>query len=223
LLAWDVLRPLGGEVREVSALAAGGAELLGPADALTLTGKFESGALFQLLFTPGDVPTAKLVVRGEKGRAELLQPAGPFGPAELRWTGAGGEQKEAWPAWDPWPALAAAVDEALKPGARSAGAAATWADALRGMEIFEAVRASVRRRRLIALSYETATEEANFKSTMTAAGCLLLLALMVLFFTAPFVPGLKYVFLPLLLLFLGLQLFRWIIPAPPDRARDDKG
>jgi hypothetical protein len=92
------------------------------------------------------------------------------------------------------------------------------------LEIFDAVRTSVRRRRVVPLDYESASEESNFKSTMTAMGCSLLLVLMGLFFAMPLVPGLKYVFLPLLILFLGLQLFRWVVPKkePIGRAESSR-
>src|SRR5262249_34575625 len=84
LPGWDVLRALGGEVAEVSALT-GGEEWL-PSEPLLLTGRFERGALFRSTFLPGRADAnCRLALVGALGQAELLFPKGWRGAAHLKW------------------------------------------------------------------------------------------------------------------------------------------
>jgi hypothetical protein len=68
------------------------------------------------------------------------------------------------------------------------------------------------------LQYEEMTETASFKSTMTALGCGILLLVpavlsVLLVLGWPLGPWSLILILPLLLIFLGLQTLRWIVPA----------
>jgi predicted dehydrogenase len=209
LSVWDGLRQLQGEIREVSVLTAAG-EGLQPGEQTTLTGRFARGALFHLLMTPsGESQSCRWLVRGEGGTAELIMAQGPYGLAQLHCQTPSGEIVESFAAWDPWQRLAEVVEDCMlrKPQPM------TWLDETRCLELFDAARTSARRRRVVPMDYEASSEEANFKSTMTAVGCGLLLVLLVLFFAMPLIPGLKYVFLPLLVLFLAMQLLRWLVPS----------
>ena len=209
LSMWDGLRRLQGDIREVSVLTAGG-EALTPAESATLSGRFSSGPMIHVMVAPNAATTTcRWLVRGENGQAELSMPDGPFGRAELRYPSPGGERVESLAPWNPWQRLVEIVRDALD----RKSPPLSWLDETRCLELFDAARTSARRRRVVPLDYESSTEEANFKSTMTAVGCGLLLLLAVLFFAMPFTPGLKYVFLPLLVVFLLLQLFRWVVPA----------
>jgi hypothetical protein len=207
LTLWDGLRWIGGEVQEVAALGTQKEELEA-GEPLTVTGRFEQGALLQVLLKPGDGPRGRLLVRGEQGQAELFWPQGVTGPSRLQYRTAAGEHAEEWPAWSPWPALAAVFQGNLEGLPQPLG----WLDGTRCLELFEATRRSSKRRKVVPLVYEESTEAENFKGTMTALGCGLLLVVMVLFFATPFVPWVKYAVLPLLVLFLALQLLRWIVP-----------
>jgi predicted dehydrogenase len=81
---WDVLRALGGEVVEVSALAP--REELTTEEPVLLTGRFERGLLFQWALLPyQSEPRWRVVAVGSHGRAELLFPVGGRGPAFLSW------------------------------------------------------------------------------------------------------------------------------------------
>jgi predicted dehydrogenase len=213
LTAWDGMRRLGGEIHEVSTLNASGAALEA-SEQVTLNGRFSAGALFHLLINPlsGEASRpagCRWLVRGDQGQAELQMPKGPFGRAELSYAALEGERHESFPPWNLWQRLVEILHGSLdrKPQPLS------WVDETRCLELFDAARASARRRRVVPLDYEASSEEANFKSTMTALGCGLLLMLVVLFFAMPLVPGLKYIFLPLLVVFLLLQLFRWVVPS----------
>jgi predicted dehydrogenase len=215
LTVWDGLRWLGGEIHEIAALASQ-TEELAPNQPASLTGRFEEGALLQLLLTQGgDAPHGRLLVRGTLGQAELWWPQGITGPSQLRYRKGVEEQMEGWPAWDPWPALAAVFQGQLAGRPQPL----TWQDATRCLELFEAARRSSRRRRVVPLTYAEATEAENFKGTMAAVGCGLLLVVLVLFLATPLVPWLKYAILPLLLLFLVLQLLRWIVPGEEPKGQ----
>ncbi len=103
-----------------------------------------------------------------------------------------------------------------------------WQNASRGVEVLEALEKSLRKRRLVHLSYEGRGEEEAFKGTMASLGCGLLLALMLLTVVAGI--GLKlakeqgldrlaallakipHVALGLMIVFLLMQLLRVVIP-----------
>ncbi len=266
---WDVLRVLGGEIAEVSALAP--REELTLDEPVLLTGRFERGLLFQGAFLSyQSEPRWRLVAIGSHGRAELLFPVGPRGPAFLSWTEANGQfHEEAWEAWDPWPVLvelfeAAAQSSPPRPGTpgrgvgaegplaplaprgrgvggegfsraplapdpspRSTGARGdqvrlTWQDAVRCLELDDAARRSIQRRRSSTLDYQEASEEVGFKGTMTLLGCGLIWLTIAIVILAIWFPQARWAILPLLVIFLGLQAFRWIVPrARPGSSRED--
>ncbi len=216
---WDSLRCVGGEIQEVSALAAGSEEPR-PIDPLTLTGRFQQGALLQVFLAPNaETERGKFVLRGDRGEAELSWTASLFGPTTTR-HGSGSEQaEETLPESDRWQALAEVVQGYLegKPQPLS------WLDETRSLELFDAARRSLKRRKVVSLLYEEFSETGNFKSAMASLGCgLLLLVVLLVFFVAPWVPKdwagwFLYPVLALLLVFLGMQFLRWIVPAEKPR------
>ncbi|HEV3263651.1 MAG TPA: hypothetical protein VG013_42845 [Gemmataceae bacterium] len=226
LPGWDVLRAVGGEIGEVSAYAA--AEHATPDDLVLLAGRFERGGLFQMSLIPGrPEPRWRLAVLGTGGEAELAFAGGWPGPAVLRWHDQSGEvREETWDAWDPWPTLvqvfesAAAQATTAKPGSRL-----TWQDAVRALELDDAARRSIERRRTSALDYQEVSEEVGFKGTMTLVGCGLIWVMLLLWILSRWFRPLAWVILPLLVIFLGLQLLRWVIPAnrPPAPEERDNG
>jgi myo-inositol 2-dehydrogenase/D-chiro-inositol 1-dehydrogenase len=207
---WDALRFLAGEVKEVSALGIDG-DTLNPSDPLTLTGRFESGVIFQVLLRQAGAN--KLTLRGADGEATLMLAH----PAELHWRI--GEQHHQL-SWDgqPWPDFIREFENAVdgKPTKLA------WLDGTRCLELFEAVRQSVKRRRVIPMQYEEFSEGANFKTVMTTLGCLTLILVLVLFVIllavgAPLAPWSLYLLLPLLLLFIVLQALGWLVPRGDQR------
>jgi hypothetical protein len=93
----------------------------------------------------------------------------------------------------------------------------TWQDAIRCLELDDAARRSVQHRRVSTLEYPEATEEVGFKGTMTLVGCgLLLTSVLVLVLSRLFPSRVWWVIVPVFLLFLGLQLLRWLIPSTRD-------
>jgi len=241
LPGWEVLRRLAGEIGEVTAFAE--REELSPGSPVFVSGRFEAGGLFQTTLLPleaGD--SLGVTVGGARGRAELLMPQGWAGPALLTWRDEAGElHEEAWQRWDPWPALVAELEAAValsrKPSEERASArpAITWQDAVRGLELDDAARRSVERRRSSVLEYQEASEEVGFKGTMTLVGCLVvwLLPLVLLatrlipavgWVELPggrwiYVPHVSWLIVPALAIFLGLQLLRYLIPKHPPASK----
>jgi predicted dehydrogenase len=193
---WDVLRALGGEIKEVSAFAE--SEEIRQSETSLVGGRFEHSGLFQMTFLAGD-EECLLVVNGSKGRAELYFPQGCRGPAFLSGQTQNGELKEeAWQDWDPWSPLVSLLDNALA-ASRSNGSAtgprveavsatsssgsmpaSRWEDEIRCLELDDATRRSIERRRSSLLDYQEASEEVGFKGTMTLVGCAMMWGLLAL-------------------------------------------
>jgi predicted dehydrogenase len=221
LPGWDVLRRVGGEVAEVSAFAA--AEEVTAEAPLLLAGRFEAGGLFQVALVPQQSePRWRLTLVAGFSRAELTFPLGWPGPARLTWQDETGTPREqSWEGWNPWPALVEAFEAALAlpkggNGEESSKAPLSWRDEVRCLELDDAARRSVARRRTSTLEYQTATEEASFKGTMTLFGCALLWASLALLILSVWVPWLGWLIAPLFGVFLLLQLLRWALPARPE-------
>lgn len=203
---WDLLRRVRGEVAEVLALASG--EEADPAAPLLIAGRFEVGGLFQMTFLQGR-PEVKVRLHGSRGQALLSFCDGLSGPAQLTWTEGDQPRVESWENDSPWPSLVEAFEAALS---TAPARGPTWQDEVRALELDDAVRRSVAHRRASLLEYPEATEEVSFKGTMTLVGCGLLWGLVLLLILSRWLPWLGWVVLPLLVVFLALQLLRWILP-----------
>jgi predicted dehydrogenase len=210
---WDILRRLGGEIQEVSAFAEG--EELREGEPILLAGRFEQGGLFQATLLPHQrQPSWRLTAIGTSGRVELLFPLGWNGPAYLDWRDADGEpHEEYWERWDPWPVLIEMFERAVEPSAASEKQPRlSWQDTIRALELDDAARRSVARRRSSLLEYPEATEEVGFKGTMTLVGCSLVWGMLLLLILSRWWPMLGWLIVPLIVVFLGLQLLRYVIP-----------
>ncbi len=204
---WDVLRTLGGEIAEVSAFAA--QEYVEPGEPVLLAGRFERGGLFQITLVPAPSGRCwRLRMFSQTGQAELHFPDGWSGPACLTWS----EGSEKWEAWHPWPALVEAFDRAASGGTPMAHPDPNWQDATRCLELDDAARRSLERRRTSLLDYQEVSEEVGFKGTMTLVGCGLLWCLLLLAILSAWFPKVGWLILPVLGVFLVLQLLRWVIP-----------
>jgi predicted dehydrogenase len=237
---WEVLRLLGGEIDEVSGFAEG--DEVKPGAPVLLAGRFVRGGLFQLTLLPRQPEGSwRLTAFGHAGRAELYLPQGWQGPTFLNYPGQDGqEREESWEAWDPWPALIAAFEAVAKvyPGravppreqqaitprtpARvesSPPTGPTWQDAVRGLELDDAAQRSIEKRRSSPLEYRVGGEEASFKGMMTLVGCSLVWGILLLLILSAWVPAARWLIAPLLIVFLTLQLLRYIIPQRPGPDR----
>jgi predicted dehydrogenase len=121
LPGWDVLRALGGEIVELSALAA--ADEVSEKEPVLLSGCFERGALFQAALLPRQAQERwRLTVIASSGAIELDFPEGWPGAARLSYVDAAGvERLESFESWNPWPTLVEALEASLtgKSGARA--------------------------------------------------------------------------------------------------------
>jgi predicted dehydrogenase len=243
LPGWDRLRVLGGEIAVVSALAP--QEDLEPGQPLLLSGVFERGHLFEVSLLPaGPQPRWRATVTGERDRAELLFPVGWQGPAFLTWRDRPGESHEEYfPTWDPWPPLVLAFEAALGGKQARNGERAThitehsvlstqfasdpqpgppssllpsWQDVIRALELDDAARRSVAKRRAGTLEYPEPSEETGFKSTMTLLGCGMLWVILLLLLLSFWKPWLGWFIVPVLVVFLLLQGLRWFARRSPD-------
>jgi predicted dehydrogenase len=242
LPGWDVLRALGGEAAEVCGFAAD-EELTADRPAL-LAGRFVQGGLFRTALLPARPgPRWRLNVVGARGEAELLFPVGVRGPAFLGWRDdAGGWREESWEPFDPWSALVERFEAALGPHRKplspsektafsrtpEAGPAAappeaggadgpSWQDEVRCLELDDAARRSVQRRRASAMEYPEPSEEVGFKGAMTLVGCGVLWVCLLLLIASRWVPWVGWLAAPVLFVFLVLQLLRWVIPSRDER------
>lgn len=107
---------------------------------------------------------------------------------------------------------AARLSHPVTPSPRQPVMQPSWQDAIRCLELDDAARRSVERRRASALEYQDATEEASFKGTMTLVGCGLVWVSLVLLILSAWAPWAGWFIIPVLAVFLVLQLLRWVVP-----------
>ncbi|MBI3409073.1 MAG: Gfo/Idh/MocA family oxidoreductase [Planctomycetes bacterium] len=230
LPGWDVFRVLGGEIGEI--LAVSGREELTAGVPLLLNGRFVRGGLFQATYLPHQAESRwRLALVGPTGRAELLFSEGWPGPSRLSYVDENGQERvEEWPAFHPWAPMVEAMEESLRLLPRSStkrdiGATAGdtlvqrrlgWLDEVRALELDDAVRRSIARRRASTLDFQEVTEEAGFKGTMTLVGCGLLWMSVMLLILSAWVPWLGWLIAPVFAIFLVMQLLRWVMPAKDE-------
>jgi predicted dehydrogenase len=206
---WNILRTVGGEIQEVSAFAEH--EELREGEPVLVAGRFEQGGLFQLTLSPHErAPAWRLTLVGSAGRAELHFPLGWNGPSYLDWCDEHGESREEyWERWDPWPVLVEMFEQIAEQRTKPR---LSWQDAIRGLELDDAARRSVERRRSSLLEYPEATEEVGFKGTMTLVGCGLVWAVLLMMILSVWWPKVGWLIVPLLVVFLALQFLRYFLP-----------
>ena len=232
---WDILRIIGGEIQEVSAFAE--QEELREGEPVLVAGRFEQSGLFHVSLLPRQQQSSwRLTAIGSDGRVELLFPLGWNGPAILDWRDADGEpHEEYWQRWDPWPVLIETFEQLLAgwdrrlAGRRRLAPRQSWQDAIRALELDDAARRGVEKRRSSVLEYQEATEEVGFKGTMTLVGCSLIWMMLLLLILTLWLPKdiLKsrflgwpifgWMFVLPLVVFLGLQLLRYIVPKQREK------
>lgn len=232
LPGWDILRTLLGEVAEIAAFA-GGEEIV-PDQPVPLSGRSEKGVLFRTLFTPNE-KQAQLHIScvGASGRATLSFDSGWPAPAVLRWSSdEGATGSEVWRQVDVWAGVIEEFERrANKPLKQNVAGSPpppderrsqlSWQTETRCLELDDATRRSVERRRAILLEYPEASEEVGFKGTMTLVGCVVLWGILGVFMFSLWIPWLQWTIVPVLLIFLGMQSFRWLARREPATIQQD--
>jgi len=226
LSGWEWLRGIGGEIVDLSVYAE--AEELSDELPLFISGKFEKGGIFQSIYYPR-APEERQVLywQGTSGRAEVQVLPSGGSAARLRWwIKDQPPQERTWDAIDRWQPLVKVFEAAIEewrrspvispagsePDQKGRGVYPSWQDEIRILEIEDAARRSVAHHRTVNLEYPEATEEAGFKGTMTLVGCGLLWGLILLLVLSRWLPWLGWVVIPLIIVFLALQLLRWVVP-----------
>ena len=97
----------------------------------------------------------------------------------------------------------------------------SWQTETRCLELDDATRRSVERRRAILLEYPEASEEVGFKGTMTLVGCVVLWGILGVFMISLWIPWVQWTIVPILLIFLGMQSFRWLARREPPPIQQD--
>ncbi len=220
----DLLRQLFGEQTRLAALGVserveGAASDLNADFAnlgLQLSGP--SGVAIRWLLVPGETSELRgeLTVRASGGKAHLILPEAAEAPATLHWHAPSGSQ-----ALEQRADIYRAALNALAQAIAGEQVGPSWIDGCRSVELADTIERSLNKGRVVELHYEEYTEQGTFKGTMTSLGCGLLLAGMVLMFVAAMAGRLgvaaadywPYVLLALLVLFLLLQLLRFVFPS----------
>ena len=221
--------------------------LLGEIEALTATGD-----------PPGEHPDLELIVQlraAEKRRAELRVRSGPESTNRLILRGAGGSlslefdsmlqeraslirvsssqpaTRQTLEPWDPHEAIFSVLLAACaRPGGPDLPSPSLH-DATRAMELAEATARSLRKGRTVDLYYEPISEEASFKSVMTATGCMIIIAAVLIIPLALAGPPLglywtiyiAYLIPPVLVLFIILQTLRFVVRKPKPLESNTRG
>ncbi len=233
LPGWDLLRALLGEVAELTGFAEG--EEVRPDQPVPVSGRSESGTLFRLLFVPQEAqPRIDIRLLGTAGQASLVFPEGWPAPAHFSSsTTEGKTAQETWTRIEPWQGVIAEFERrsagplklhvAGSPApAETEASLISWQTETRCLELDDATRRSVERRRSILLEYPEASEEVGFKGTMTLVGCVTLWGILGVFMVSLWLPWLQWTIVPILLIFLALQSFRWLARRNPTSAVGDK-
>lgn len=205
---WTWIREMAGEILSVSASTPGRSEEAPAKPIAQAAATFESdqGILGTVRYLAGRT-TISARLETTTGLLEIEAPADFTGPTELRWTGDSGARAE----------IVAADDVGKRwfeqwRDAKDSDDKRCWSHALRQLELGDAVERSLRRRRPVALDQEEFSQAAGFKSVMTTWGCSLIwLTILIAILAASGVPFVKYLVLPAMLLFLGLQSLGWLL------------
>lgn len=199
LLGWSWLHRVEGDVESVQATAA--TDSLGNCRMVQVMARFASGTLATLAWR-ADVTEHRFEIE-TAGRTIIASlPSGFTGSGTVTNRGPAGEQVKRIDA--------APMGERLfaKWQMMDPHEAEPWTHALRQVELSQAVRRSLERERAVSLEFDEFTEAAGFKSIMAATGCgLVWLTLLIAILAAAGVPYVQYAILPILVLFLGSQLF----------------
>ena len=181
----DLIRALAGDVTRLAAY--------GPADTAA------AYATLQVQLTTARMPTVRWqVVPADEQSAPQLTIAAARGKVVLTLD----EREEPWTlnrtgsdprtlSYADWNPAVVALERLSLLKQRESAAAAGWLDAIRSIELAETIERSLRRACAVELKVEETSEESNFKGTMAAVGCCLLLLVTFIAFVVGTANGIK--------------------------------
>lgn len=216
---WFWIRQIVGEIESVSATES--KEIKGRPREMIVTALAASGCVCALSWRDHE-PTAQLVVELDNAVVRATFIDGPLGPTKLQ-IESGGHAEEVM-------LHPARLGERLYRRFRRHRTNrdnSDWLHATRQFELGDAVDYSIRRERTVSLSYDEFTEQAGFKSIMTALGCgMMWLVILMAILAALGVPMVHRLVLPMLLGYLALQLLALVYrrgEAAPSEAPPSAG
>lgn len=166
LMDFDLLRWLSGDYDQVTALRTGSSENGTMTQSVKLAGRNLPEATWEA--RAGQSPVCKLTIQAGRG-ATLLE----VDPASMEWTLIERESRQTG-------SRQAAIREYLGRLESGANPPMEWPELVKAFETVDATHRSVTRRRTIELHFEPMSERAMFKTQMTAIGCSVLTATLVL-------------------------------------------
>jgi myo-inositol 2-dehydrogenase/D-chiro-inositol 1-dehydrogenase len=215
----DVVRALLGEVEALTAMGDPPGDR--PSEHLVVHLRGSQGRSAEVRTWTGPREPARLIVVGSEGTLTLeYDPAFAGTSRLLRRTAAGSESVAELEPWEPH----AATLDVLAAAVAGREAHPDLTDGTRAMELAEAAVGSLRRERTVELHYGKVSEAGNFKSLMTAVGCLLLIGILIALPVALVGPAfglgwtlyIAYAIPPILILFFLAQALRFVV----RRSRD---
>lgn len=218
LEGWSWLRRLGGEITSVAATGATAESSLG--GPVMISARSDRGILTTVRWMPGTSAAHRLHLEAEHGSIDCELPEGFDGPALLRLV----QRREPADRAETIDALPCGVRWVLEwERVRVEGDSEHWTSATRQIELAEAVERSLTKERAVSLTYDEFSEETSFKSIMTTLGCgLVWLTVLVAILVASGVPLVGYLVLPILVLFLALQLFGFVYRKPESAPKNER-
>ncbi len=217
----DMVRSLIGEVESVTAFATPPHTTSVSRLGVQLGGKLRG----EMRFALGGVRFLRVCVVAPPETLILEFDPDALAPGRLLSKNESGEETEL-ERFEPWNPFATTL-EVLETAVQGREHHPNLHDAIRTMELVEAVSGSLRRGRTTQIHYEQVSEAGNFKAVMASLGCWLLFLAMIVLPIALVGPVfgfngtlvLAYAIPPLLVVFLLLQFLKFLTKGPATRPR----
>ncbi|HLW67240.1 MAG TPA: hypothetical protein VKS79_18140, partial [Gemmataceae bacterium] len=202
---WDILRRLGGEIVELNGFAE--QEGIVVERPLLAEGRFEFGGLFQLTLLPAcGAENDEVVVEGKTVWARLKRNAAGSWSASFH----EGNASLSPPVHSSrWSQLAQVIDSSL--AGVSSSLSLNWQDEIRCLELDEALRRSIEKRRSSSMEYAEVSEEVSARGTITLIGCGMIWLMLLIFGLSIWLPWIRWLVVPMLIGFLVLLGARWVV------------
>jgi hypothetical protein len=92
----------------------------------------------------------------------------------------------------------------------------SWQDEIHALELDDALKRSVEKRKAHSLEYRQVSEEIGSKGTMTLIGCGMIWLILLIFGISIWLPWIRWLIVPLLGGFLVLLTMQWLARKPAE-------